>query len=86
MVLEGDALVAKVLRELVHLLEPADDQALEVQLVGDPEVDVLVEVIGVRHERLRERAAVARLQDRRLDLDETFTVEIRADLRQHPRA
>jgi hypothetical protein len=34
-VLVRDALVAEVLAELVHALEPADDQPLQVQLGGD---------------------------------------------------
>jgi len=35
-VLVGDALVAEVLGELVHLLEAADDEPLEVELVCNP--------------------------------------------------
>ena len=37
------ALVAEVLRELVDLLQAADDEPLEIQLVGDAEVEVAVE-------------------------------------------
>ena len=85
-VLVGDALVAEVLGDLVDLLEAADDQPLEVQLVGDAQVDVPVEIVGMRHERLGERAAVLRLQDRRLDLDEAGSVQVRADGRNHPGA
>jgi hypothetical protein len=36
-VLVGDALVAEVLADLIHALEPAHDQPLQVQLVGDAE-------------------------------------------------
>ena len=39
----------------------------------------------VRHERLREGAAVARLQDGRFDLDEPFAVEEAADRGDDPR-
>ena len=84
-VLVRDALVAEVLRELVDALESADDQTLEVQLGRDPEVDVGVELLVVRHERRREAAAVPRLENRRLDLDEAALVEIAADRRHHPR-
>ena len=77
--LERDALVAEVLADLVDALEAADDQALEVELGGDPQVERLVELVVVRRERPRERAAVARLQDRRLDLDEAVLVERAAD-------
>ena len=73
--LERDALVAEVLADLVDALEPADDQTLEVQLGGDPQVERLVELVVVSRERPRERTAVAWLQDRRLDLDEAFLVE-----------
>ena len=78
-VLERDALVAEVLAELVDALEPADDQPLEVELGRDAEIEVAVELVVVRDERTRERAAVARLQHRRLDLDEALAVEVGAD-------
>ena len=84
--LVGHALVAEVLGDLVHLLEAADDQPLQVELVRDAEVDVLVEVVRVRHERLGEGAAVARLQDRRLDFEEPFDVEVGANRGDHPAA
>ena len=74
-----DPLVAEVLADLVDALEPADDQPLEVELGRDPEVEVLLEVVPVGDERLREGAAVARLQHRRLDLDEAVRVEVAPD-------
>ena len=86
LVLVGDALVAEVLADLVHLLEPADDQPLEVELVGDSQIKVCVELVGVRDERLGEGAAVARLQNRCLDLDEAVGIEIRTDGRDDSRA
>ena len=45
LVLVRDALVAEVLADLVHLLEPADDQPLQVQLGRDPQVEVGVELV-----------------------------------------
>ena len=86
LVLVGDALVPEVLAELVDLVEAADDEALEVQLVGDPEEVVLVEVVVVGDERLGEPASVARLEDRRLDLDEALRVEPASGLRDDPRS
>ena len=74
-VLERDALVAEVLADLVDALEPADDQPLEVELGRDAEVEVRVELVVVRDERPRKGAAVARLEDRCLDLDEAPLVE-----------
>ena len=70
------ALVAEVLAELVDALEAADDEPLEVQLGGDPQVEVAVELVVVRDERPRQRAAVERLEHRRLDLDEALAVEV----------
>ena len=70
-----EPLVAEVLADLVDALEPADDQALEVQLVGDPQEEVAVELVVVGHERPRQRAAVERLEDRGLDLEEAALVE-----------
>ncbi len=83
-VLEGDALVAEVLAELVDALQTADDQALEVELGRDPEVEILVELVVVRHERLREGAAIARLQDGGLDFDEAVAVEGATHRSHHP--
>ncbi len=85
-VLERDALVAEVLPDLVHALEAADDQALEVELRRDPKVERLVELVVVRLERACECAAVPWLQDRRLDLDEAVVVEGPADRADHPRS
>ena len=82
-VLVGHALVAEVLGELVDALEPADDEPLEVELGRDAEVEVLVELVRVGHERVGERAAVARLEDRRLDLDEPAIVEVAPDRGHH---
>jgi hypothetical protein len=63
-----DPLVPEVVPDLVHALEPAHDQPLEVQLVRDPQEERHVERVVVRHERPRRRPAVERLQHRRLDL------------------
>ena len=85
-VLGREALVAEVLADLVDALEAADDQALEVELGRDPQVQRAVERVVVRGERPAGAAAVDRLQDRRLDLDEAGVVEEPADLADHLRA
>ena len=87
-VLVRDALVAEVLAELVDAVDAADDQPLQVQLGGDAQVEVAVERVVVGREGPRQRAAVERLQDRRLHLDEAVLVEPAADLgdRTRPRA
>ena len=64
------ALVAEVAVDLEDLLDPADDAALEEQLRRDPQVQVHVERVHVRHERPRRGAAGQHLQHRRLDLEE----------------
>ena len=74
-VLVRHALVAEVLADLVDALEPADDQPLQVQLVGDPQEEVAVELVVMGHERPRQRASVERLEDRGLDLEEAAVVE-----------
>ena len=83
--LVGDALVPEVSAQLVDALEAADDQALEVELGRDAQVEVGVELVRVRHERIGERAAVARLEDGRLDLEEAVLVEVAADRGDHAR-
>jgi hypothetical protein len=57
-----DAFVPEVAGELVDPLEPADQAALEVELVRDPEVEVHAERVVVRGERAGEGAAVERLE------------------------
>ena len=85
-VLVREALVAEVLADLVDPLEPADDQPLEVELDRDAQVEVAVERVVVGGERPRERAAVERLQHRRLDLEEAALVEPAPDGGDHLRA
>ena len=74
-----DALVPEVVADLVHPLEAAHDQPLEVQLVRDAQEERHVERVVVRRERPRRRAAVQRLQHRRLDLEVAEPVEEGAD-------
>jgi hypothetical protein len=80
-VLVRGALVSEVLRELVDLLETADDQALEIELVRDAQVQVGIELVRVRDERLGEAPSVPGLEDRRFDLQKAFAVQIGADSR-----
>ncbi len=84
-VLEGNAFIAEVASDLVDALQPADEQALEVQLEGDSQVQVLMELLVVGRERSRRRPAVERLQDGRLHFDEVHPVEKLAQGGHHPR-
>jgi hypothetical protein len=74
-VLEAHALVAEVFADLVHPVDAADDAALEIQLGGDAQVQVALELVVVSDERPGQGAAVQRLEDRRLDLDEAAVVQ-----------
>src|SRR5438477_3697752 len=92
-VARGDAFVPEVAVDLEDLLEAADDEALEIQLRRDPQVQVHVERVVVRLEGTRDRAARDRLHHRRLDLEEAALDEevahrlheLRADLERAPR-
>ncbi len=63
-----DILVSEVLCDLKDLLKAADDQALEVELRRNPEVELLVEEVVVGGERPGVCATVYRLQGRGLKL------------------
>ena len=76
-----EAFVAEVAVDLIDALEAADDQSLEVELGGDPQIERAIQRVVVGQEGPRRRAAVERLQDRRLDLDKSLPVEIGADRR-----
>ena len=81
-----DALVAKVLAELVDALETTDDAPLEVELGRDSQIEVDVELVVMSNERARKGTAVARLQHRGLNLNEAALVEPATDARDHLRA
>src|SRR5437773_1328670 len=85
-VLRGHAFIPEVAVDLVHALEAADDQPLEVELRRDPQIEVHVEGVVVRLERARDGAARDGLHHRRLDLEEAARVEERADPLDEPRA
>ena len=85
-VLGRETLVAEVLAELVDPLEPADDAALEVELGRDAQVQRAIERVVVGHERSRRSAAVERLEDRGLHLDEPVVVERAANRADDARA
>ena len=78
-----DALVAEVPTHLVDPLEAADQQSLQVELERDAELEVGVQRVVVGRERLGQRAAGDRLQDGRLDLGVSATVQLLTDRAQH---
>ncbi len=72
-------LVAEIAVDLVHAFEAADDEALQVQLRRDAQIQIAIQRVVVRDERPRRRAAGDRLQHRRLDFDEAERIEELAD-------
>ena len=85
-VLGRDPLVPEVAVDLVHALEPTDDEPLEVELRRDPEIQIDVERVVVRLEWPGDGAARDRLHHRRLDLQEAARVEEPPQRRDEPRA
>ncbi len=69
------SLVPEVVPDLVDPLEAADEQPLEIELVGDAQIERHVERVVVGDERTGRRAAVERLEHRRLHLEEAALVE-----------
>ncbi len=85
-VAEVDALVAKCPAQLEDPLDTADAQALEIQLRGDPQIQVEVVGVDVGQERPGVGAAVDLLQNRRLDLQKPLAEEGFADRMQNTAA
>ena len=76
-----DPFVAKDAADLVDALEPADDQALEVQLEGDAQLEIEIESVVMRRERTRGRPSrlLRLVQDGGLHFDEIQVLEEAAD-------
>jgi hypothetical protein len=66
----ADAFVAEHPSDLEDALEPRDDQALQVELRCDPEIELEIERVVVGRERFGEGASGNRVEQRRLHLDE----------------
>ena len=69
-VLAREAFVAEVAADLEHLVDAADEQALEIKLERDAQIKIAAERVVMRDERLRRRAAGNGLHHRRLDFHE----------------
>ena len=82
----GEPLVAKVAVDLEHPIEPPHDEALQVQLRGDPEEQGDIEGVVPGLEGAGHRAARERLHHRRLDLEEAPLGEEAAHEVHHPGA
>ena len=67
--------VAEVTAELIHPLEAPDDEALQVKLVGDTQIERDIQRIVMRDEGARSSTTRDGLQDGRIDLDVATFVE-----------
>ena len=74
------ALIAKLPADLVHALNAADDEALEIELGGDAQEHVDIEGVVMRDEGPRGGAAGDGVEDRGLDLHIAAPVQIAADI------
>ena len=81
-----DALVAEIVTNLVHAIEAADDETLQIELVRYAQVQRHVQRVMVRDERPRIGTAIERLQNRRLDLEVLELVQEGPNRRDHARA
>ena len=80
------SLVAEHAADFIHAIQPADDQALQIQLQRDAQLEILVERVEMRLERARRRAACVGDQHRRFDLEEALAVQVAADRGNDPAA
>ena len=83
---EVEVLVAEALAQLVDPLQSPDQEALEGKLEGDPEPDLLAEVVRAGRERLGRAPARQGNEDRGLDLEEAGLVQEAAGLPDEDRA
>ena len=75
--------VAEVARELIYTLETADDQTLEIELIGDTKIEGDVERIMVCDEGTCRGAAGDGLKHRSLHFEVTMLIEILAHRVEH---
>ena len=76
-----DALVPEIFADLVYTPQSSHDEALEVELVRDPEVETPVEGIVPGNEGTRRRSTIEGLQGRSLHFQEILTVQKTTELR-----
>ena len=74
-VLGADALVAEIAIDLVHAIEPADHQPLQIELRRDAQKQVHVERIVMRLERPGRGAAGDLLHHRRFDFEKAALIK-----------
>src|ERR1039458_5825280 len=78
-----DALVPEVAADGIDLVEPGNNQALEVKLVRDGQIHIAAQRVDMGLEWLGRPAAILRLDDWRGELHEAAPVEERPNSRHH---
>src|SRR5437868_856819 len=79
-------LIPKIVPDFIYTVETANNETLEIQLVGNAKIERHVERIVMRYKRPRCGSAVHRLKHRRLHFEETKSVEERSHGRDHFRS
>ena len=69
-------LIPEVAVDLIHAIESADRQPLQIKLGSDPQKQIHVERVVMRLKRTRHRSARHRLHHRRFDFHKSLRVEI----------
>ena len=82
---EVNAFVAEDTADFIDSLDPADHKPFEIKFQGDPQVELHIVGVDPGDERARVGAAVHRLQDRRLHLEEPSLMQVVADGLDHCR-
>ena len=67
--------VTEVTAELIHTLEAPDNEALQIKLVGDTQIERDIQRVVMRDEGARSSTTRDGLQDGRIDLDVATFVE-----------
>ena|SRR5436190_16586259 len=80
-----DSFVSKIAADRVNLVEPGHDQTFQIKLMRDGEIHVATERIDMCFERFGCSAAVLRLNRRRREFHEAFSIQKRSDRSDHSR-
>ena len=70
-----DSFVAEISVDLVHAIQPANNQPLQIKFRRDAQIQVHVECVVVRYERTRRGATKDRMHHRRLHFEVASRVE-----------
>ena len=71
-----NTLIAEIASNFIDPLEPTYDQSLEIELLGDTQIQVTIQSIMMGYERTSGSTTIQRLQDGRLDLNKAVVVQV----------